>query len=158
MSKQLWSEPIAAYEQRHAPRYALRFATNTLVGDTDLEAQILSISHTGILLEVPGQIAVGTNVNISLDGNDRIPAEVVWSDGMVSGCSFEKPLPKAVLSAVRLKGHVVGKEAFNFGVANASLMLADEDDRWPAIARIATFVAACTASWALVVFAALLIL
>jgi hypothetical protein len=158
MSKQLWSERIASHEQRYAPRYALRFATNTSIGNRDFEAHVLSISHTGILLEAPVKLAVGTSVSISLDLDNRIPAEVVWSDGMVSGCSFETPLPKAVLSAVRLKGYALGTEAFALGAPNPSLMLGDQVARWPGMVRLATLLVASAASWALVVLAAALIL
>jgi hypothetical protein len=158
MSKQLRSERSVSNEQRYAPRYALRFATNTSVGNREFEVHVMSISHTGISLKAPVELAVGTNVSISLDLDNRISAEVVWSDGTISGCSFEKPLPKSVLSAVRLKGYALGTETFALGAPNPSSMLVDQAARWPGMARLATLLVASAASWALVVLAAALIL
>jgi hypothetical protein len=96
--------PARPAERREAERYAVRLSAAGQVDEHCFDVCIDSISFTGIAIEVPMELAVGSRVEIALPGAETASATVRWTDGQRSGCAFDRPIRKATLSAARLQG------------------------------------------------------
>lgn len=136
--------------RRYAPRYALRLLSQGTDQANSFDVCIQSISVTGVSIEVPLELAVGSRVEIALPGSGATQATVIWSDGMLSGCLFDAPISSGVLSAARLKGYPVTAESAVEGSELLSSLLVSDARRWPGSVRLALVAVAAIAAWGLV--------
>jgi hypothetical protein len=65
---------------------------------------IHDLSSTGLLVQTDDPPAIGERLHVVLPEQGRFPAKVVWSSGRFVGCKFDRPLPRAALSAALLRG------------------------------------------------------
>ena len=104
MAVQAALEILKATGRRRTDRHELKLkATGTqgTVGATDV--LIHNISKSGLLLETEAQLSAGGKIIIDLPEMDGREATVIWADGTFFGCSFDRPLSPAVVSAAKLR-------------------------------------------------------
>lgn len=65
---------------------------------------IRDLSLTGLLVETSAELEAGDRFDVELPHVGRTRATVVWHDARLRGCKFERPIPKAALSAALLRG------------------------------------------------------
>lgn len=140
-------------DQRSAQRYETRLPIKCSFESTEFEAYIRSVSLTGMLIEASTALSVDTKIEITLPGSGPAAAKVIWSDGMIGSCSFDTPLQKSVLNAVRLKGYPIGTGPHASGIYPSAMLLTDREESWSGVARLSSLVLATLASWAVVVLA-----
>jgi transcriptional regulator with XRE-family HTH domain len=91
--------------ERASQRRVLRLKTRGVTGDgKERPVVIRNISTGGLLLEADLAISPGEFVVIELPEVGAIPAQVVWRSDKLCGCSFDKKLSAAGLTAARLQG------------------------------------------------------
>jgi hypothetical protein len=71
---------------------------------------IHDLSAAGLLVQTDDPPSVGEKLHVVLPEQGRFPAKVVWSSGGFVGCRFDRPLPRAALSAALLRGVLPGAE------------------------------------------------
>lgn len=158
-------------EQRSQDRRVLRLQAQaeTPAGEGS-GIEVHNLSRTGMLVESPAGLPVGTQLEIALPAGSTHRAEVVWTDDRLFGCRFEKPLTKAQLSAALLRADPrPGAGASDGGDQNGALARlhaqypplgentgAVEDARLPLGQRIWMIGGLATASWSVPVGAWLL--
>jgi hypothetical protein len=64
---------------------------------------IHDLSRTGLLIETPGGLDVGSDLEIDLPETGARQARVIWNSGHYFGCQFHAPISKGGLSAALLK-------------------------------------------------------
>jgi hypothetical protein len=106
---------------------------------------IHDLSQTGLLIETPGSLDVGSDLEIDLPETGVRQTRVVWNSGHYFGCQFHAPISKGVLSAALLKSP-----------AEAHPSPAPDDDAWageekfPLRTRAGIILGLALASWAVV--------
>lgn len=70
---------------------------------TATEVLIHNLSESGVLLESATKLAVGEKIVIDLPDLERISANVVWASDDLFGCAFDRPVPRAAVSAAQLR-------------------------------------------------------
>ena len=100
-----------ASEQRGARRRTLRLHAEGEGADSSAAPLLIhDLSPTGLLVQTDDPPAVGEKLHVLLPEQGRFPAKVVWSSGRFVGCKFDRPLPRAVLSAALLRSAPPGAE------------------------------------------------
>lgn len=97
------SEPKS--DSRRSHRRALRLGASAAAEPVT----ILNISKTGMLVESPAPMLIGTTFTVVLPHVGSFVAEVVWSRGEFYGCEFDRPISLAALSAAVLLGSPDGE-------------------------------------------------
>lgn len=92
------SEPRS--ECRRSHRRALKLGASAAAEPVT----ILNISKTGMLLESPAAMLIGTTFSVVLPHVGSFIAQVVWNRGEFYGCEFDRPMSVADLSAAILLG------------------------------------------------------
>lgn len=97
-------EPLefAHGDRRVAPRWALRLGSSLLPCCSGVTIHDLSLK--GLLLETSAELAIGDAIEIELPEVGWTGSVVVWRRQTFYGCQFDAAIPKAVLSAARLRG------------------------------------------------------
>ncbi|HEY7005074.1 MAG TPA: PilZ domain-containing protein [Sphingomicrobium sp.] len=90
-------------ERRRSVRRALKLG----VGAADESVTIRDISLTGMLLETPTPMLVGSSFEVELPHAGAISALIVWNSGEFYGCEFDRPISPAAVSAARLQSEPV---------------------------------------------------
>lgn len=90
-------------EQRATDRRVLRLEARAEGPAGGSGIEVHNLSRTGMLVECPVRLPVGTLLDVALPGGSSHQAEIVWSDESLFGCRFAKPLTKAQLSAALLR-------------------------------------------------------
>lgn len=72
----------------------------------DRHALLHNLSETGLLLETNSPLSIDEVLSIELPHVGSRQAQVVWTGGHFSGCSFLKPISPATISAALLKNPV----------------------------------------------------
>ena len=139
-----------ATNRRYAPRTVLRVMSQGADQSTSFEVCIQTISITGISIESPHELKVGSRVEIVLPGTGPASATVKWSEGMISGCQFDAPISQGAVSAVRLKGYPVTREADAATGQYRTALLGSDEHRLPGAQCLAVLVVTPLAAWALV--------
>jgi hypothetical protein len=115
---------------------------------------ILDLSPDGILIETSASLRKGARLEVELPQVGATIAKVVWNSGDYFGCQFDKPIPKAALSAALLRNpferpaaplpveEVSDEEAANF-----------IDDRAPFAVRMRVILGSAILLWALILWA-----
>ena len=98
-----------AQDQRSGMRRKLRLeASGSTAADKATQVLIHDLSQTGILIQTEAQLSAGEAIQVELPYGGAWDATVVWSSDGLFGCEFERPIPKAAISAALLKAPVYG--------------------------------------------------
>lgn len=66
-------------------------------GASGVSVQVMDLSTDGFRVATHLELATGTDVWLRLPGLEPFHAKVMWSQGHLVGCAFERPLHPAVL-------------------------------------------------------------
>jgi hypothetical protein len=138
-------------DRRGSPRRTLKLS---LPGSSALKSGIPvlvhEISRSGLLIEIHGQLAVGTTLNVDLPECGLRAANVVWIRGRFCGCELTEPLSQAALSAAVLRSVAFRPLEGGAGAIPAPLTLAQNGQGLPYGARMGVIALLAIASWMLV--------
>jgi hypothetical protein len=109
-------------DSRGHSRRTLRLAADTwsLAGKSS-SGTIYDVSRSGMLVDCELDLPVGDNLSVELPYAGRVTAKVVWREGSITGCEFEKPISMAAVSAclLRAEPELPGPPAYLKDIANA---------------------------------------
>ena len=96
---------LATEAGQHHPRQAERAPTDMSAGlrqrgSGAVSIRILDLSISGFRASTHLELAPGTEVWLKLPGLESWPSKVVWMDGYLMGCAFNRPLHPAVLANI----------------------------------------------------------
>lgn len=117
-------ESLGSDEQRNSGRERLLLHTKVdLAEGHSVSAPILNISLTGLLVELKYELPLNSQISLEIAKGVKRPARVVWSDGGLHGCTFEKPISRSDLRKVQVASPVVWPR---FAALNEGAHLRDE--------------------------------
>jgi hypothetical protein len=91
----------AAQEDRSAPRVRLKIpAQMRPSGSPGFSVVVKDLSLSGVACEALTGMGTGTRVWLTLPGLAALEAKIVWNDGTMVGCEFDKLLNVAVMENV----------------------------------------------------------
>ena len=97
-------EPPAGEGQQRADRLRLNLAVAGAVAPGQgTEVIVHNLSVSGVLIETAADLMMGQDIAIALPEAGDVVASVVWQSERLYGCRFRQPLPRAALSAARLR-------------------------------------------------------
>ncbi len=97
-------EPPAGEGQQRADRLRLNLAVAGAVAPGQgTEVIVHNLSVSGVLIETAADLMMGQDIAIALPEAGDVVASVVWQSERLYGCRFRQPLPRATLSAARLR-------------------------------------------------------
>ena len=97
-------EPPAREGQQRADRLRLNLAVAGAVAPGQgTEVIVHNLSVSGVLIETAADLMMGQDIAIALPEAGDVVASVVWQSERLYGCRFRQPLPRAALSAARLR-------------------------------------------------------
>lgn len=101
------SQPSAEGKPRKADRVSVELDAGLRQrGASAVSVHILDLSTHGFRINTHLELAVGTDVWLRLPGLEPSLARVMWIEGCLAGCAFERPLHPAVLElVVQRAGH-----------------------------------------------------
>ncbi|MDZ3832165.1 MAG: helix-turn-helix domain-containing protein [Sphingopyxis sp.] len=91
-------------DERGAERLLLNLEVEGSIdsgGATTVLVHNLSVS--GMLVETRSDLAMGQQIKVGLPETGEVSATIVWRSETLYGCRFDRPLPRAALSAARLR-------------------------------------------------------
>ncbi|MBC2668165.1 PilZ domain-containing protein [Novosphingobium piscinae] len=95
---------LAPLEARATERRKLHLDAAVLAPSTGAIATVIrDMSETGLLLETPEPLDIGTVIDIDLPEAGPTEAQVVWTSGTFVGCQFATPVTRAAVSAALLR-------------------------------------------------------
>lgn len=109
-------------EQRRAARRTLRL--EVAGGGT---ATIRNLSHQGLLIETPSDLAVGDRVSLDLPLAGVAEARVIWARSPFYGCEFPRPISPAAISAALLSAPIVEPAVTLLGPVDTTWQLPDAE-------------------------------
>jgi hypothetical protein len=129
-----------ASDSRGHSRRTLRLAADTWsMAGVSSGVTIYDISRSGMLVDCDLALPVGHKLSLELPYAGRVTAKVVWRQGSITGCEFEKPISLAAVSAclLRAEPELPGPPAYLKDIANAlegvtgsvAYPVAGQDDR-----------------------------
>jgi hypothetical protein len=129
----------------------LKLSLDASLAGSGEDVVIHDLSAGGILLESSASLRKGARLEVDLPEVGATQAKVVWNSGDYYGCQFDKPIPKAALSAARLRNP--------FGPADLEQTSNEEaaefvDDRAPFAVRMRVIIGSAIVLWALIFWAA----
>lgn len=93
--------PAAARPPRKAERVSVELgAALRQRGATGVSVQIMDLSVNGFRAATHLELERGTDVWLRLPRLEPCHAKVVWAEGLLVGCEFERPLHPAVLDMI----------------------------------------------------------
>ena len=118
------------------------------------EVVIHDLSSDGMLVETAVSLKKGARLQVELPEAGATIARVVWNSGDYFGCQFDKPIPKAALSAALLRNPFEPSAAPQ-AVEDASDEEAVDfiDDRAPFAVRMRVILGSAAVLWALILWA-----
>lgn len=91
----------AAQEDRSAPRVRLNIpAQMRPSGSPAFSVVVKDLSLSGVACEALTGMCAGTRVWLTLPGLAALEAKIVWNDGTMVGCEFDKLLNLAVMENI----------------------------------------------------------
>ncbi len=151
-------------DRRMVPRADLSLGVRLYrLGDgVVVPANIVNLSVTGFLAELPEGSTIPRHLELELPNAGRREAEAVWRSGLTAGYNFARPLGKADLAAARLASDFVDQpeDEVEFEEAGPSYQLSPEDpiwdvanearaqEKWSPARRAAVMITAVLAPWA----------
>jgi hypothetical protein len=133
----------------------LTLSLGAVLPATGVEVVIHDLSSTGILIQTNAELGASRRLEIELPELGATVARIVWSSGDYFGCQFEKPIPKAALSAAVLRNPFepaaapVPAEAIYDEDESAAEV---EDDRAPFAMRMRVILGTSLLLWALILW------
>jgi hypothetical protein len=94
-------ERVQGASRRGASR--LKLSLGSSLAGTGAQVVIHDLSPGGILVETSASPRKGARLEVELPEIGATLAKVVWNSGDYFGCQFDKPIPKAALSAAMLR-------------------------------------------------------
>ena len=94
------------YERRRSERRPMRLPSESAKADSAVSATVRNLSETGLLIETPQDLAANEAVSVRLPMVGEVAAKVIWARGPFYGCEFERPLPRAIVSAALLQSPI----------------------------------------------------
>ena len=95
-------DPQTARERRGGLRRALRLEAGAARGGEAVNAVVLNLSDSGLLLETEAPLKPGEALDVVLPEAGTRTARVVWAGHGLAGCKFDAPRGKSALSAAAL--------------------------------------------------------
>jgi hypothetical protein len=137
-------ERVQGASRRGASRLKLSLSSS-LAGSGE-EVVIHDLSPGGILVETSATLRKGARLEVDLPELGATQAKVVWNSGDYFGCQFDRPIPKAALSAALLRNPFAAQSADE---------AADDfvDDRAPFAVRMRVILGSAALLWALILWA-----
>ena len=139
-------ERVRGASRRGSSRLKLSLDAS-LAGSGD-DVVIHDLSPGGILVETSASLRKGARLEVDLPELGATQAKVVWSSGDYYGCQFDKPIPKAALSAALLRNPFEQVEDVSDEEADDFV-----DDRAPFAVRMRVILGSAIALWVLIFFA-----
>jgi len=148
-------ERVQGASRRGSSRLKLSLDASLAGSGEDVVIHDLSVG--GILVETAVSLRKGARLEVDLPEVGATQAKVVWNSGDYYGCRFDKPIPKAALSAALLRNPFETPAARS--VEAISGQEADEfvDDRASFTVRMRVILGSAVLLWALILWAARLI-
>ncbi len=110
-----------------------------------------SLSTAGAYGDARANLEVGDCLDISLPDIELVQSRIVWVQGNFFACKFEKPISKAVVDAVSLKGWPLPDGAMPRWLdENANQTLFPDAERWPKLLRAGILVGLTLGTWAVI--------
>jgi len=140
-------ERVQGASRRGSSRLKLSL-DSSLAGSGD-EVVIHDLSPGGILVETSASLRKGARLEVDLPELGATQARVVWNSGDYFGCQFDRPIPKAALSAALLRN------PFKPAAGESADEAADDfvDDRAPFAVRMRVILGSAAVLWALILWA-----
>lgn len=88
-----------ADRRRRKPRLVLRLNTGVGQSGRAFDAEIMNLSHSGMLVKTQATLAFDAPLEVVLPKVGPTVAKVVWFDDQLYGCSFSTPLTPEQLDA-----------------------------------------------------------
>jgi hypothetical protein len=146
-------ERVQGTSRRGSPR--LKLSLDSSLAGSGADVVIHDLSSDGILVETSASLRKGARIEVGLPEVGATIARVVWNSGDYFGCQFDKPIPRAALSAALLRN------PFDAATAPPPLEeVSDEealdfvDDRAPFAVRLRVILGSAVVLWALILWAA----
>jgi len=137
----------------HRASSRLKLSLGAVLPATGDEVVIHDLSSTGILIQTNAELGASQRLELELPELGATVARIVWSSGDYFGCQFEKPIPKAALSAAVLRNPFEPAAApapaeaiYDEGESAAEV----EDDRAPFAVRMRVILGTTLLLWALI--------
>jgi hypothetical protein len=131
----------------------LKLSLDTSLTGSGEQVVIHDLSSDGILVETSAKLRKGAKLEFDLPQVGATLAKVVWNSGDYYGCQFDKPIPKAALSAALLRN------PFEPSIAPLVEQISDReatefvDDRAPFAVRMRVILGSSVLLWALILWA-----
>jgi hypothetical protein len=131
----------------------LKLSLDSSLAGSGEQVVIHDLSSDGILVETSARLRKGAKLQLDLPQVGATLAKVVWNSGDYYGCQFDKPIPKAALSAALLRN------PFEPSVAPPVEQISDReaaefvDDRAPFSVRMRVILGSSVLLWALILWA-----
>jgi len=139
-------ERVQSASRRGSSRLKLSL-DSSLAGSGD-EVVIHDLSPGGILVETSASLRKGARLEVDLPELGATQARVVWNSGDYFGCQFDRPIPKAALSAALLRN------PFKPAVGESADEATDDfvDDRAPFAVQMRVILGSAAVLWALILW------
>lgn len=96
-------QPTQSNARRQERRQKLHLVVDGATAqEAALDVMIHDLSTSGLLLESSRPLSTGEKIQISLPHAGVRSAKIVWAQGNYFGCEFDRPVPKASVSAAQL--------------------------------------------------------
>ena len=126
----------------------LKLSLDSSLAGSGEEVVIHDLSPGGILVETSASLRRGARLEVDLPELGATQAKVVWNSGDYFGCQFDKPIPKAALSAALLRN------PFKPAVGESADEATDDfvDDRAPFAVQMRVILGSAAVLWALILW------
>lgn len=107
---------------RRQPRLVLRLNTGVGQAGRAFDAEILNLSHNGMLVRTGAELNLNDPLEVVLPKSGSVPAKVVWFADELYGCSFPKPISQEEIEvATDVAAIDEGEHGSRFGVDHETL-------------------------------------
>ncbi len=93
-------------ERRRSERRPMRLPSESAGSANPVSATVRNLSETGLMIETAQDLAANDAVTVRLPMVGEVAATVIWARGPFYGCEFERPLPRAIVSAALLQSPI----------------------------------------------------
>lgn len=147
-------ERIEGRSRRASSR--LKLSLGAVLPSTGEDVVIHDLSATGILIQTNAGLHTSEKLQVDLPEIGLTLAKVVWSSGDYFGCQFERPLPKAALSAAVLRNPFEPAAPSSAAIAHYEEGGGEaevDDDRAPFGVRMRVILGTTLVLWTLILWA-----
>ena len=147
-------ERVQGQSRRASSR--LKLSLGAVLPSTGDEVVIHDLSSTGMLIQTNAALKASEKLEVELPEIGATAARIVWNSGDYYGCQFEKPVPKAALSAALLRNPyepAAAPQAAEPIYDQDESVVEVEDDRAPFAVRMRVILGSAVLLWALILWA-----